>query len=150
MFLINLYNFLFGAVIIKITGDKPERFLNALINLQIKFWDIKRIQDNHGNDALIFKTSARFAHEPMLKEIAKKTRAQCEIIKKTGLRYFLERHKNRLGLYTGIIAGLALIYASTFFIWEVKIIKSDYPDNNEIIELLEKLGVKNGARIKNI
>ena|GEM_PF-1486767 len=150
MFLINLYNFLFGSVIIKISGDKPERFLNALISLRIKFWDIKKIQDNHGNAALIFKTSARFAHEPTLREIAKRTRAQYNIIKKSGLRYFLERHKNRLGLYAGITAGIILIYASTFFIWEVKIIKSDYPDDTEIIELLQKLGVKNGARIKDI
>lgn len=150
MFFINLYNFLFGAVIIKITGDKPERFFNALINLQIKFWDVKQTQDIHGNHALIFTTSSRFARELMLKKIAAQTRTQCEIIDKTGLRWFLDRHKHRLGLYSGIIAGLILIYMSTFFIWEVKITKSDYPNNIEVIELLEKLGVKNGAYIKSI
>ena len=150
MFLIKLYNYIFGYVIIKITVDKPEKFINAIINLNIRFRDIKRIQDKHGNDALIIKIGARFAHEPALAQVAKDTRTRCEIIKRVGVRYFLERHKNRLGLYTGILTGLILIYGSTFFIWEVKIIKSDYPADHEIIEMLEKMGVKNGARIKNI
>ena len=150
MFIINLYNFLFGTVIIKITGDKPERFISALINLQIKFWNIKKIRGGDGKYEILFTTSSKFAHEAMLNEIAKKTRTQCEIIKKTGVRRILELHKYRLGLYTGILTGLALIYASTFFIWEVRVTVSDYPDNREIIELLAKLGVRNGAFIRNI
>ena len=145
MFLIKLYNFLFGTVIIKITGDRPERFISALINLQMQFWNIKKLEN-----AMLFTTSSKFANEHVLKEIAKNTRTQCEITKKIGLRWFLGRHKYRLGLYAGIITGLAMIYASTFFIWEVRITQSDYPSDSEIIELLAKLGVRNGAYIRHI
>ena len=147
MFIINLYRFLFGTVVVKITGGKPERFISALINLQIQFWDVKK-----RGDYMLFTTSSKFAREDMLKEIARRSRVGCEveIIKRKGIRWFLERHKQRLGLYIGIVAGISLIYASTFFIWEVRIADSNYPNDDEIIELLSRLGVRNGALIRNI
>jgi len=143
MFLINLYNFLFGYVTVKVKGAKPERFINILMNCRVKFRDIKKISESE----LSFKTASRYADKYMFGQIAAKTRTECEIVSKKGVKFFLERHKYRLGLYAGVITGIILIYASTFFIWDIKIVRSDYQDNSEIIGLLEKLGCKNGAYI---
>ncbi|MCL2772379.1 MAG: sporulation protein YqfD [Oscillospiraceae bacterium] len=146
MFFINLYNFLFGYVTVKIKGAKPERFINMLMNLRIKFWGIEKISENELN----FKTASRYARKYVFDEIARKTHTNCEIVSKKGIKFLLERHKYRLGLYTGAVAGFILIYMSTFYIWDIKIDKSDYPNNAEIIELLENLGCKTGAYIPKI
>lgn len=145
MFIIKLYHFLFGYVTLQITGLKPERFINMLINLRVRFWGIEK--DENG---LRVKIPSRYAKKAMFDEIAKKTHNEYKIIKQNGFRFVLERHKYRLGLYTGIIIGIFMIYFSTFFIWDVKIVKSDYPFDGEIIELLENLGCKTGVFIKDL
>ena len=149
MFLIKLYHFIFGYATLKITGIKPERFINMIMNLRIKFWGIERFSDENTN-GLCIKIPSRYAKEAALYEAANKTNTKCDIISKKGIRYLLERHKYRLGIYLGVVIGVTLIYISTFFIWDVKIVKSDYNNNVEVIEILEKLGCKNGAFIKNI
>jgi len=146
MFLIQLYNFLFGYVVLKINGDKPEKFINVLITLQIKFWDIERPPNL--NNELHIKIARRHASsKETLDKIAQKSNTQCETIQEYGVRYFLIRHKARLGIYVGIFLGAAIIYASTFFIWEVQITNSDYPNSDEIIQMLEHYGCKNGVYI---
>lgn len=145
MFLIKLYHFIFGYATLKITGIKPEKFINMIMNMGIKFWGIEKTADG-----LRIKIPSRYAKEAMFSEIANKTNTKCEIILKKGVRYLLERHKYRLGIYLGAVIGIALIYISTFFIWDVKVVKSDYENNGEVVEMLEKLGCKNGAFIKNI
>ena len=151
MFFIKLYHFIFGYVIIKITGAKPEKFINMLMNLRIKFWGIEKVQNkSNKSNELRVKIPSRYVKKENLGEIAEKTKTACEIISRRGFRYFLERNKSRLGLYIGVIIGVALIYISTFFIWEVKVAKSDYENNGEIIELLEKLGCKEGVLIKKL
>jgi similar to stage IV sporulation protein len=127
-----------------------------LMNLRIKFWGIEKTGNtaNGPTDArtggLRVKIPARYAKESVLGEISAKTRAECEIINKNGIKFLLERHRHRLGIYAGAFIGIAMIYISTFFIWDVQIAKSDYPDDAEIIELLEKLGCKTGVLIRNL
>ena len=147
MFFIKFYHFIFGYVHIKIAGGKPERFINMLINMRIKFWGLKKTPDV---PELRAKIPSRYAKEAVFDEIANKTHVDYKIISKKGIRFFIERRKHRLGIYTGTIIGILLIYFSTFFIWEVKIAKSDYTNDQEIIELLEKLGCKTGVLIKNL
>ena len=147
MFLIKLYHFIFGYMTIKIIGLNPEKFINILINMQSRFWGVKKISETSD---LHIKMPARFYKNEVFDEISAKTHLTYEIISKRGLRFFLERHKHRLGIYMGVIIGVALIYISTFFIWEVKVVKSDYNNNEEIIEILEKLGCKEGVLKKSL
>ena len=146
MFFIKLYNFIFGYVVLKINGEKPERFINMLMMLRIKFWGIEKLPDIN-NELHVNIASRHVLSKENLNKIAQRANTSCEIIKENGLRYFLLRHKSRLGIYVGILLGAAIIYASTFFIWEVKITNSDYPNNGEIIRLLEQYGCKNGVYI---
>ena len=157
MFFIKLYHFLFGYVIIRIIGEKPEKFINILMHLRVKFRGIERIEkieknstENDNISEIRVKISSRYIKEKMLEDIALRTNTEYKIISKNGFRFLLERHKSRLGLYTGAVIGVALIYFSTFFIWDVQVSKSDYDNNTEIIEMLESLGCKPGVLKKNI
>ena len=146
MVFIKLYNFIFGYVVLKINGEKPEKFINMLMTLRIKFWDIQKPPDL--NNELYVKIASRHASpEDMLCKIAQRSNTCCEIVQESGMKYFLIRHKYRLGIYIGVIIGAAIIYISTFFIWEVKITDSDYPNDDEIYRILEQYGCKNGAYI---
>ena len=146
MFFIKLYNFIFGYVILKINGDKPEKFINMLMTMRIKFWDIEK-PPNLSNE-LRLKIASRYASsKEILGKMAEKSNTQCEIIHENGIKYFLINHKYRLGIYVGVLIGAAIVYTSTFFIWEVKITNSDYPNEEEIIQILEQFGCKNGAYI---
>ena len=145
MFFIKLYHFIFGYVTVKISGVKPEKFINMLMNIRIKFWGIEKV-----SDGLCVKIPSRYAKQTTFGKIAGKTNTEYKIISKNGFKFFLERRKYRLGLYLGTAIGVMLIYASTFFIWEVTISKSDYHNNDEIIEILEKLGCKTGVLKKSL
>ena len=149
MFFVKLYHFIFGYIILQITGIKPERFINMLINFRVKFWGINKIS-NENSEELRLKIPSRYAKENMFNQIAVKTHTEYRIISKKGFRFFIERRKHRLGIYLGVIIGVILIYISTFFIWEVKIVKSDYINNGEILEILENLGCKTGVLKKSI
>jgi len=45
MFIINLYRFVLGYVVLKIYGDFPERMLNLCAKNGIIVWNVKRAKD---------------------------------------------------------------------------------------------------------
>ena len=111
MFFIRFYHFIFGYITVKIIGAKPERFINMLMNMRIKFWGIEKAPDG-----LRVKISSRYMKKALFDEISRKTNTEYKIISQKGVRFFLERRKRRLGIYAGTVIGVLLIYFSTFLI----------------------------------
>ncbi|GHV12324.1 hypothetical protein FACS1894219_05000 [Clostridia bacterium] len=146
MFLSKIISYIFGYVIITVVSGKPERFIDMLIKLRVRFWNIKRNDDQPAS----IVTAARFASESHLHEIAVRSDTAIKISKRIGVRYLIERHRMRLGMYLGMLIGMGLLIFSTFFVWEVRIDRSDYNSDEEIYALLGSLGVSEGAFIPSI
>ena len=102
-----LFKFFKGYVIIKITGDFPERFLNLAVNRNIYIWDVRRA----GNNVYTMKMSAKAFLE--LKKVAYISNCRVSVIAKKGFIFRLKSIKNLKAILTGIlIFGIVIVYVS--------------------------------------
>lgn len=85
-----------------------------------------------------FKLYERLRGENRYKE---ETRTLC------GLRALIRRYKGRVGLAAGAALAVALLVASSFFVWDVSVTGTDKIPTQTIIDALERNGLKLGAYI---
>jgi similar to stage IV sporulation protein len=115
MFLVHLWNFIRGYVIILVTGRSIERFINICSKRQILLWDIVR----KDNQSAVMKASLRGFR--LMRPAAKKSSCRVHIQKRCGLPFFLGRFKKRKGFKVGLFIFLSLLVLSTSIIWDIEI-----------------------------
>lgn len=138
MFIVKIWHYIRGYVIIKIEGFTLEKFLNLLVKEEMFIWDV-----HHQSSTCIFlKVSRRdFAH---LKSIIRKVSCRLEIVDKKGLPFIYWRLKKRKFLVGGATLGLVIIYILSSLIWTIEITGSKNINEQLIIEQLHELGVRKG------
>lgn len=138
MFIVKIWHYIRGYVIIKIEGFTLEKFLNLLVKEEMFIWDV-----HHQSSTCIFlKVSRRdFAH---LKSIIRKVSCHLEIVDKKGLPFIYWRLKKRKFLVGGATLGLVIIYILSSLIWTIEITGSKNINEQLIIEQLHELGVRKG------
>ncbi len=109
MFLIKIFHFLFGYVILSIMGDSKEKFITDAINTNISIQDLAESDGKY-----ILEVS--FSDYLKLKKITK----DLEVIKKAGFPFFLEKLKKRKGLIFGFSICILLIIIGSQFIWTIE------------------------------
>lgn len=115
MFLVYLWNYIRGYVIIVVTGRSIERFINICSKRQILLWDIVR----KDNESATMKASIRGFL--LMRPAAKKSGCKVHVQKKCGLPFFLSRFKKRKGFKLGILLFSSLLVLSTSIIWDIEI-----------------------------
>lgn len=88
--------------------------------------------------------------EKAILDAVKKFNAEILSFKKRGLPVYFSLFRKRLGLVVGGLVFLALMFASTFFIWEVRIEGNEKLRNDEIELMLSKAGLSEGMLKKSI
>lgn len=116
MFLVHLWNYIRGYVIIIVTGKSIERFINICSKRQILLWDIVRAD----MDSASMKASIRGFR--LMRPAAKKSGCRVHIKKKCGLPFFLYRFKRRKGFKLGLLIFAAFLILSVSIIWDIEII----------------------------
>lgn len=116
MFLVHLWNYIRGYVIIIVTGKSIERFINICSKRQILLWDIFRAD----MDSASMKASIRGFR--LMRPAAKKSGCRVHIKKKRGLPFFLYRFKRRKGFKLGLLIFAAFLILSVSIIWDIEII----------------------------
>ncbi|NLE25716.1 MAG: sporulation protein YqfD [Clostridiaceae bacterium] len=116
MFLVHLWNYIRGYVIIIVTGKSIERFINICSKRQILLWDIFRAD----MDSASMKASIRGFR--LMRTAAKKSGCRVHIKKKCGLPFFLYRFKRRKGFKLGLLIFAAFLLLSVSIIWDIEII----------------------------
>lgn len=71
----------------------------------------------------------------------------CESVRTSSLLKTLFRYRKRAGLFIGAVAAVALIYVSTLFVWDIRIVGAENVSDDEIISLLERRGFCIGTYI---
>lgn len=136
MFLVHLWNYIRGYVIIIVTGNSIERFINICSKRQILLWDIARKDD----ESALMRASLRgFC---LMRPAAKKSSCRVHILKKCGLPFLLGRLKKRRGFKLGFLLFISLLTLSTSIIWEIEITGCKpeiVPEVMDVLEL-EKIG----------
>jgi similar to stage IV sporulation protein len=138
LFLISLWKYIRGFVVICVEGYFIERFINLCSTRNLKLWDIKRNSDSF----LIAKLDAnKFKY---LKKIAKTSRCRISIKKKIGLPFILRRYKKRKTFFVFLIFIILFINLFTCFIWKVDVSGDFTIPITEIYKTLEESGLRVG------
>ena len=144
MFLIYLFNFLRGYVIIKAEGNFLERFINICTHRDINIWNLK-IKGEH---CLTAQTSIEGFYS--LRSVCKKTGTRVQILKRKGLPFLLRNLRRRKALVFGFVLFVSMILWFCSHIWVVEIPNVEGIDEELIRRDLEKCGVKVGAAASKI
>jgi similar to stage IV sporulation protein len=135
--------YLFGYAVIRITGDAPLDYVNRMLREGVYFFKLENISAGE----LELRVFIRALKSSVLDRIASQSGQSYEIRRKSGLFYKLSEYKSRSGLAAGFIAGLLLIYASTLFIWDVRIADGVLPPSQSelVLARLAMLGCRPGV-----
>ncbi len=139
MFLIKIFKFLKGYVIITLRGFFIERFINICTRRNIKLWGIKKSSPSFASA----KISA--GDFKKIRPVARKTHTKVKIRKKCGLKVFAAKYKKRYALFFGIAFFLISCITLPQFIWVVDIDGCETINEQEVIAVLHEAGVYPGA-----
>lgn len=128
----------------KIEGYYIERFINICKNSGIVIWKLKR----NGEIFLIFRCSVKDFKKVC--NIAKKVKCKVKIENKSGLPFFVNKHKKRKIFIFLLCIICFFILLSSNFIWNVEVKDENEKENNnakieEIKKELEQEGLKSGV-----
>lgn len=138
-----ILHFLFGYIRIKISGKLALQSINILYAEGFPFWGMEATDDGYFISCSVSKADS-------IVERLEENGSEYEIQKRAGLSFLLYPYRHRIGLLVGLVLGMAIIYASTTVLWDVRLECNGEYDETEVMTQLEKLGVRCGAPIKNI
>lgn len=139
MFLKIWLSYIIGYVNIKVEGYFLERFLNICISKKIFLWNIKRKKSS------LLYANISISDYKKLKNIAKKTKSRVKIESKKGIPFLLHKYRKRkIFVILLIIVTIGLVTTSNF-IWNIEIKGNTTISKQEIIEELNKQGLKIGT-----
>ncbi len=143
MFLIRWCRFCRGYLVVMISGQGVERFLNLALTRGIYFWDLQK--SPRGAQLSIGLSSFR-----KVRPLVRKSRCRLHILKKIGLPFFMVRLRHRRGLVIGVLFFLAALNTLTSFIWFIEVSGNRLIPEEEILQLVEQLGVRPGIWKKKV
>ena len=109
-------SYVLGYVRITVEGYYIERFINICINSKILIWNIKR---EKGGVKLFLNIGINDFKK--LGQIAKKTKCKIKINRKRGLPFLLNIYRKRKIFGIFLVLVIALIMASSNYIWNIEI-----------------------------
>lgn len=140
MLIIRIWNYFRGYVIIKIEGLTLEKFINLAISKDVILWDIIRI------DYTTLEAKVSVAGFKTLRDVVQKVGCRVYIIGKKGYPFFTNRFKYRKMLAIGLVLSIAFVVFLTSFIWNIDIVGNERIKDNEIINVLSSINVREGMK----
>lgn len=130
---------------IKISGERPQKFINICIRRRIAIWELTRITENE-------YTMCMFASDFLknIRAVAMKSGVKAEIIKKTGLRYTIRSYKSRKALLVLSLLMCALLALMSSMVWNITIEGADPASQQKTRMIASELGIKRGMFMTNI
>lgn len=132
-----LLRYIRGYCKITVTEENTAPLLSFLMEKKISFTPTK----SAGDGLVSFYTPHRFPEE---------AQDLCEKIERRSLLSDLSRYKKRAGLAAGLLIAAALIFCSTLFVWDIRIVGAENTEEEEILATLERRGFYIGAYIPSL
>ncbi len=137
--LFKLTSFLHGYLVILVTGDMPEKFVNMAASRGIYFWDINRVGDN----AVTLKV--RLNSVKALRHIARRTHCRFRIRRRAGFPFYIAWLRRRKGLSVGALFFLVALYFLSSFVWFVDVKGNVKVSAAEVLGVAEEAGLSRGV-----
>lgn len=134
-----LIRLILGYVRIEVEGYYIERFINICTINKIFMWNLKR------EKGVKLYLNIGIKDFKKLNIILRKTNCKVRIKNKRGIPFLLNRYKKRKIFLVCLIIVIALIYASSKFIWNIEINVKDNYEIKNIQDDLREEGLKRGA-----
>ena len=139
MLLTKLFYFFCGYLVISVSGQFPERFLNVCAKRGILLWQIRPCSGS-GMRCCISNRSFR-----MLPDIVKKTGVTVKIVERHGVPVLLAILRKRRGFVIGIAVFFLLLIGVNQFIWKIEIVGCETVSKARVEKMLSDCGLKIGA-----
>ncbi|MDR1631028.1 MAG: sporulation protein YqfD [Oscillospiraceae bacterium] len=127
-----------GYVMFTAKGGFPERFINLCANSMVPLWDVKCTSTE-------LRACTTIKGYKSIRRPARKSGMLPHISNKKGLPFFLNRYRRRAGLLAGAAIALVIIGLLSSMLWTIEITGNEKVENEEILLVLEELGVKKGV-----
>lgn len=134
-----LYDIARGIVRIEVSGADPESVLNFCAESGIAFWDADPCEDYS------LRLSVHAADYPALRERNGKYGVEIKLLRESGGKKIAAAIRARAVLVSLVFAGIALIAASSLFIWKIDIDGNEAVSDAQLLRVLEECGVGYGT-----
>ena len=134
MFLVKIFHFFKGYVILSITGDNKEKVITSILKKGYKLTDINRV-----GGTIDFRAS--LSDFSGISEIAN---AKITVKKKYGFPVLISELRRRKGFLAGFAVFLFITAVAPQFIWEIEYDADDGTDLARVSVALETAGLKEG------
>ena len=128
-----------GHLVVLITVDHPEQWLNELLKKGVKVWDIKR----PGQKSLELCINIQDFRD--IRPFLKQTHARIHILKKHGLAFMLVQLFKRKGFLYGAFLAVIVIFMLSNLLFNIEIKGADPELELKINEILNKKGIHLGV-----
>lgn len=132
-------SYIIGYVNIKVESYFLERFINICVSKKIFLWNMKR------KKSTILYANISIKDYKRLREVSKKTKSKITIQNKKGLPFLLHKYRKRKIFLILLIIIFFCLVVSSNFIWNIEIKGNTEISKEEIIEALNKHGLKIGS-----
>lgn len=139
MFLLRLWNYCRGYVIIIVEGYFTEKFLNICARRQILLWDVS-VQKEH---LLTMRMGIKGFKQ--IRPIARKSKCKVRLLNKVGMPFIINRYRKRKLFFAGALIFVGLIIFLSSFIWSIEITGNNKLETGALESQLAQLGIKTGA-----
>ena len=139
MLIPSLFAYFRGYLIITVSGNFPERFINVCTAKNILLWDITRISAR----AIRCKISVRSFKT--LPKITYHTAVKVTINARRGFPFLLQKYRHRKLILYGFLIFLAVVICVNQFVWDIEIRGNEMVKSADILSALEEEGLKRGV-----
>ena len=129
--------YLKGYVLFAISGNNIESFINNSKRAGVSFFELRKKGDVYFAKCTV--NDYKKFRKIKLNGIRRK------IIKKSGLRFLLNRYRRRFGLILGFLTMVCILIILSQFVWSIDITGNDKISTNVIMQSLNEHGFKVGA-----
>ena len=138
-FFAKVWRFLNGYVTVTVEGFFLEKFTNLCAINSLPFWNVKR----YGNAKMVGRTTINGFKQMRFQ--ARKCGCRLSIGKKRGTPFFLHKYRRRKLFAFGFLIFLVCIRVAGMFVWNVEVSGNESVPSEDILTILEELGVKRWA-----
>ena len=118
---------------------QATELLNLLMSHALGHWGLTR-QDN--GDITLCMLEKEYK---ILCAILDKKGIKVYSVYGRGLPFVISAHRNRVGLLVGLMLYFIIIFMSSLFVWDIRVVDDTRIPHNVIISNLEKLGCYEGT-----
>lgn len=133
------FTFMTGRVLVKISGNGIERFINKLARLGLNIWKVKR---NKNGDAYFY---IAFPDVKKLRHAVRNTGCSIYFIRGEGMPFLWKRIIKHSGFPLGVLCFFVIILFLSNVTWGIHIEGADPETEHKIRLELKELGINVGA-----